>query len=242
MSNIFDRMVFETEASQEPDEFSDKEHSLPAASDDRVPDDTPQTSSAVKKVTQELLKHGYLDEAQKRELFRLAIVHEREIVAALEPLDLGLRLDTHRGVAFLALAQSAYDNADDTAGWSHPLVRRQRLTLEQSLLVAILRQAFVIHEQESGVGQSAARIAVDDLLPQFLTYFQDSGSDAKNESRLLNLLDQLKPHGIVSEVDKKQEVTIRPLVAYLANPESLTALLKTLEEQRESTEAAEHES
>ncbi len=85
-----------------------------------------------------------------------------------------------------------------------------------------------MHEQESGIGQSAAKIAVDDLLPQYLTYVQDSGSDTKNESRLLSLLDQLKTYAIVSEVDKNQEVTIRPLIAHLANPESLQALLKTL--------------
>ncbi len=57
----------------------------------------------------------------------------------------------------------------------------------------------------------------------FMTYVGDSGSDAKNENRLLQLLEQLKTHGVVSEVDKKQEVTIRPLIAHLANPESLAA-------------------
>ncbi len=118
------------------------------------------------------------------------------------------------------------------AEWSHPLVRRQRLTLEQSLLVAILRQAFVMHEQEAGIGGSPARIAVEDLLPQFLTYFEDSGSDAKNESRLSNLLDQLKTCGIVSEVDVNGEVIIRPLIAHLANPQSLQALLHVLKNKR----------
>ena len=96
-------------------------------------------------------------------------------------LDLALRLDTHRGVAFIAVARVAGEASGDTNvegdEWSHPLVRRQRLTLEQSLLIALLRQAFVIHEQEAGVGHSTAKIAVDDLLPLFLTYFEDSGSD-----------------------------------------------------------------
>lgn len=99
----------------------------------------------------------------------------------------------------------------------------------------------MLHEQESGVGHSAPTIAVDELLPQFLAYSGDSGSDAKNESRLLNLLDQLKTYGIVSEVDKKQEVTIRPLIAHLANPESLTALLAVLKELRNDVEASENE-
>ena len=179
--------------------------------------------------------------SRKIRISSAVILHEREITAALGPLDLVLRLDSHRGVAFLAVAQAASECSGIEEGWTHPLVRRQRLTLEQSLLVALLRQAFVMHEQESGVGQSAATIAVDELLPQFLAYSGDSGSDGKNESRLLNLLDQLKAYGIVSEVDKKHEVTIRPLIAHLAGPESLTALLTVLKEQRPDVEALEHE-
>jgi hypothetical protein len=141
----------------------------------------------------------------------------------------------------LAVSQAAKEYTGGDEGWAHPLVRRQRLTLEQSLLIALLRQAFVMHEQESGVGQSAATIAVDELLPQFMAYAGDSGSDAKNESRLLNLLDQLKIHGIASEVDKKHEVVIRPLIAHVANPDSLAALLVLLKDQRHNLDSSERE-
>jgi hypothetical protein len=156
-----------------------------------------------------------------------------------------VRIDTHRGVAFLAVAcqnireqDSAIDEVEDN-GWSHPLVRKQRLTLEQSLLVAILRQAFVMHEQESGVGQSPASIAIDDLLPIYLTYVGESGSDSRDENRLLQLLEQLKIHGIVSEVDSKHEVTIRPLIAHLASPESLLALLTVVKQKVQEQHSAE---
>jgi hypothetical protein len=240
MSSIFDRMVSENGASSKAEELAEEEVSSLSAANEDTTNEGPRTASDIKKAAQELLRSGYLEEAQKGDLFRSVVRHEGEIAAVLEPLDLALRLDTHRGVAFLTVAQAAYEDREDDA-WSHPLVRRQRLTLEQSLLVAILRQVFVIHEQESGVGQSVAKIAVDDLLPQFLSYFDDSGSDAKNETRLLNLLDQLKSHGIVSEVDKQQEVTIRPLIAYLANPESLAVLLGALKVQSQTTESAEHE-
>jgi hypothetical protein len=241
MSNVFDRKVSENGATPGSNGDAEEELSSLNARDDDGKDDAARTSADVRKVTQELLKHGYLEEGQKRELFRGAAVHKHDIMAALEPLDLELRIDEHRGVAFLVVAQTAFENADGEDAWDHPLVRRQRLTLEQSLLVAILRQAFVIHEQESGVGQSAAKIAVDDLLPQFMSFFGDSGSDAKNETRLLNLLDQLKPHGIVSEVDKKQEVTIRPLIAHLGNPESLGALLRVLHQTSHASEGEEHD-
>jgi hypothetical protein len=238
MTNIFDRIA--AQGNGTPEVLVSMESKLDAIeshlsdtgkadiSDD---DGGPPTSREVKEVVQELLKHGYLEEASRQGLLRRAVVHERAIAAVLEPLDLMLRIDSHRGVAFLAIARHVAGDATDEDEWSHPLVRRQRLTLEQSLLIALLRQRFMMHEQECGVGQSSAKIAVDDLLPQFQVYFADSGSDAKNESRVLGLLDQLKTYGIVSEVDKQNEVIIRPLIAHLAHPESLMALLRLLQEQ-----------
>ncbi len=207
-------------------------------------EDVAQTSPDVKAVVQELLKHGYVEETNRQELFRRIILHQQSISKALEPLDLAVRIDSYRGVAFLAIAPKPsmikpFEVESDEDDWSHPLVRKQRLTLEQSLLVAILRQAFVMHEQESGVGQSPAKIAVDELLPNFLAYFGESGSDSRDENRLLQLLDQLKAHGIVSEVDKKHEVTIRPLIAHLASPESLTQLLSVLKDKKQPSSGAD---
>jgi hypothetical protein len=241
MSNVFDRMVSQNGGAPDAivpiEEVFDSQASGHASEADELA----RTAPDVKKVTQELLRHGYLEEAQKRELFRLTILYEHAIQIALEPLDLELRLDKYRGIAFLGVVASECIPPEEDGAWSHPLVKRQRLTLEQSLLVAMLRQAFVIHEQELGVGGSTAKIAVDELLPQFMTYFGDSGSDAKNESRLLTLLDQLKPYGIVSEVDKKHEVTIRPLIAHLATPESLTDLLSSFKTISQPSDETGHE-
>lgn len=244
MTNIFDHM-----ASEEDPVDPTVEQALAAedtASQISVGvEDGAQTSPDIKVVVQELLKQGYIEESNRQVLFRRIIIHQQSITKVLEPLDLQVRVDSHRGVAFLAIApkpigiDGPFAVQSDEDGWGHPLVRKQRLTLEQSLLVAILRQAFVMHEQESGVGQSPAKIAVDELLPNFLTYFGESGSDSKDENRLLQLLDQLKAHGIVSEVDKKHEVIIRPLIAHLASPESLTQLLSVFKEKQMKTSNAE---
>jgi len=254
MKNIFDQMVAESGDHLSADihppsgRVAGEERAGGEGSANNVlaEAETARTPADVREVVQSLLKHGYLEESRKSDLFRRTAVYQREITAALEPLDLAVRIDEHRGVAFLTVAPAIEASPDDSAldgdSWAHPLVRRQRLTLEQSLLVAMLRQAFVMHEQEAGVGESDAKIAVDELLPQFLTYFDDSGSDAKNESRLLNLLDQLKGYGIVSEVDKNHEVTIRPMIVHLANPESLAALLRVLQTQADTDAATEDES
>lgn len=242
MSNIFDRLAgASSEDVALPDDAN--QQSAPAAEGAQQADAVGVTSPEVKAVAQELLKYGYLEESRKPDLFRRAVTRASAIATILEPLDLRLEIDTHRGVAFLVVEQGdapGNEQSDDVeAAWTHPLVRRQRLTLEQSLLVALLRQVQLMHEQEAGVGESPAKIAVDDLMPQFLTYMEDSGSDAKNESRLLNLLDQLKVYGIVSEVDKSQEVTVRPLIVHLANPDSLAALLRVLRERAQEQDAME---
>lgn len=231
MSNVFDRLTAGDQDRTDAAGAVNGEGACAEGQGSHGRDDGVRTPQSVKKVVQELLKHGLVEEDGKRDSFRVAAANERAIATALEPLDLEMRLDGHRGIAFLAVVKAAPDCAEDDSEWTHPLISRKRLTLEQSLVAALLRQAFVIHEQEAGVGQSPAKIAVEDLLQQFLVYFGDSGSDRKNESRLLSVLDQLKPHGIVSEVDQKQEVTIRPLIAHLANPSSLAQLLTVLKEQ-----------
>lgn len=184
---------------------------------------TSAVRSEVKVVVQELLRHGHIASDQKPGLFTAAARWRNEILTALDPLDLTLKLDELRGLAILCVSESASSTPDEE--WNHPLVRRQRLTTEQSLLVAILRQFHVVHEQEAGIGVREIKVPIEDLLPTLTDFLGDTGSDAKNEQRLFTLLDQLKPHGIVSEPDKNREVTIRPLITHLANPSTLTSLI-----------------
>ena len=108
-------------------------------------------------------------------------------------------------------------------------MRRQRLTLEQSLLLAILRREFLQREQEGGIGRPV-QIAVDSLLPQLEIYLGATGSDMQERKRLLNLLENLRAHGVVSEVDGNERLAIRPMIVHLANPENLQALLARLRE------------
>ena len=182
------------------------------------------TPAELKALVQELLRNGFIESAVRATDFNAALRLRNDIDAALEPLDLRIDLDELRGLAVLRVMESTAATPDEA--WSHPLVRRQRLTMEQSLLVAILRQFHVLQELESGIGVREVRVSLDELLSQLQVYLSDTGSDMKNRQRLLTLLDQLKPHGIVSEPDSRGEVIIRPLITRLANPETLTALLK----------------
>ena len=123
----------------------------------------------------------------------------------------------------------AGDDTDESEqdDWTHPLMKRQRLTLEQSLLLALLRREFLQREQESGTG-AVVRITVDSLQPQLETYLGATGSDMQERKRLAALLEHLRGHGVVSDVDAQERITIRPMIAHLANPENLQALLTQL--------------
>jgi hypothetical protein len=181
------------------------------------------TPRQVKDAALELLKYGLLEEQRKPNLYRTALAEHEALGRVLEPLDLAMRVDEIRGLAYIVVADQVFDSVEGE--WSHPLVRRQRLNLEQSLLIAILRQQFVAHEQQAGVGSTEALVALEDLLPQLQLYLGDLGSDAQEERRLRNLLEQLKVHGIVSEPDEHNRVAIRPIIAHLASPENLQNLL-----------------
>jgi hypothetical protein len=197
------------------------------------------TPRQIKEATLELLKFGLIDEARKPHVYRTAITHHEAIARILEPLDLAMRVDEIRAIAYVVVAAQIFEPDEDE--WSHPLVRRQRLNLEQSLLIAILRQHFIVHEQEAGVGASEARASLDDLLPRLRDYLGDPGSDSQEDKRLRNLLEQLKVHGIVSEIDTSDQVTIRPIIAHLANPQNLQNLLHVYRAEASHTRSAERE-
>jgi hypothetical protein len=225
MPDIFDRLTTETEKPG-PDQHGQGATAKPISntSAQSLPDSTVQyTSKNLKATAQELIKYGLLEADRKPNLYEIAINQTSAINNILEPLDLSLKIDDIRGLAFLVVSDQLFSEEDDE--WSHPLMRRQRLTMEQSLLIAILRQHFIVHEQEAGIGASDAVIELDELLPQMQLYLGDTGSDAREQKRLRNLLDNLKNHGIVSDIDASEQVIIRPIITHLANPENLQNLL-----------------
>lgn len=222
-ADIFDQWASAAPAPQ-PDEATpgiapDASHAIASST----------TPAALRRAVQELLKHGLLEQAAKPHLFRQITTDTARVDALLEPLDLRVQVDDHRGLAFVAIAAQFQPDGEDDDEWTHPLVRRQRLTLEQSLLLAILRREFLQREQEHGLG-APVQLAVDGLLPQLEIYLGSTGSDMQERKRVLALLEGLRGHGVVSEVDAQESFSIRPMIVHLANPENLQALLQRLRE------------
>ena len=185
------------------------------------------TPAALRRAVQELLKQAGLEQSAKPQVFRQIKAGTERVDALLEPLDLCVKVDDHRGLAFVAIAATYQADSEDEDEWTHPLVRRQRLTLDQSLLLALLRREFLQREQESGLG-TPVQLVVDRLLPQLEIYLGSTGSELQERKRLMNLLENLRGHGVVSEVDAQDRFTIRPMIVHLANPENLQTLLQRL--------------
>ena len=202
----------------------------PGTPSEPAPEAAPVTPQPLRRALQELLRNGLLEQASKPQLFRHIANDMAHVNRLLEPLDLQVRVDDLRGLAYVAVAPGwQADDAEDDDEWTHPLVRRQRLTLEQSLLLAVLRREFLQREQEGGLGV-AVQLGLDGLLPQLEIYLGATGIDMQDRKRLLELLDKLRAHGVVSEVDAQDQLTIRPMIVHLANPENLQALLAHLRE------------
>ena len=214
--DIFDRITARAQPAAPVDNHKDEPPGGAPEQADRTPRD-------VRQCCQELMKFGWLEMEQKPRLYQTALAQHPLVNRLLEPFDLRMQLDEIRGLAFLQVGREMEHEEDD---WSHPLVRRQRLTLEQSLLVAILRKRFLNHEQEQGVGAGQAEVYVDELIPELQMFLGELGSDRKEWERVNKLLDKLKGHGLVSGVDEQDRVCIRPIIAHLANPETLKALLQ----------------
>lgn len=233
MASIFDEITGRSDQPEPAQDLSPEPESDEGSETGIVEGESDtRTEKRLRESAQELLRLGLLEESARPNLYRVAITNLAALNAVLEPLDFIAHADDIRGLIYVRVRDS--ENTSEQDDWSHPLVRKQRLTLEQSLLVAILRQYFIAYEQDAGTGAAAAMVAVDELIPQFQLYMGDSGSEARERTRMLQLLDQLKGHGLVSEPDAHERVAIRPMIAHLANPENLQALLQELKARREA--------
>lgn len=235
MSDIFDQLTqkpasVDSIKDEFKDEFKDVEHDVKPKDTLEHETSYQSTGRKVKDAVQELMKFGLLEVDKKPNLYQVLATQHEQVNHILEPLDLTMSIDDIRGLAYLRIANFEHGTetkgSEDNDEWSHPLVRRQRLNLEQSLLVALLRQHFIAHELEAGIGAHQAHVALEDLLPQVQLYLGDMGSDAREQTRLRSLLDKLKVHGLVSEINQHDQIIIRPIIVHVANPENLNNLLE----------------
>ncbi len=252
MSNVFDPLDNNNDASDsnavsiEPTTTESIENSEALEAINTSEEDLSYTPKALKTITQELLKNGLIESSNKPELYQRLLSEKHKLANIFEPLDLAVSHDEMRGIAYLTVFKTEECHDD----WSHPLVRKKPLTLDQSLLVAILRQYYITYELDHGLGSADISIGLEELLALVHTYYGNHGSELADQKRLNETLNKLKEHGIVSGINKYEQITIRPIIVHVANHENLTLLLhamsekthEKLEAQDATLAAANHES
>lgn len=229
MPSIFDELTGRPGEDEDRDEDSDLE---PELDDDLENDESDlegddlRTPRVVREVVQELFKNGFIEEADYKRLYRAALANAEQVEQIFEPFDLEIQYDEFRGLAFVRVRRESGEIAE---GWTHPLIRRHPFNLEQTLLIAVLRQHLIECEMESGVGAAIHQMTVDDVITQLRAYLGEPGADFKDRQRAVKLLIQLRSHHLISMSEHSDHFTIRPLIAHVANPENLAALLQWLE-------------
>ncbi|MDB9741422.1 DUF4194 domain-containing protein [Akkermansiaceae bacterium] len=207
--------------------MKEQSHNRAATAEDQLePEDEFRTDPKVSQALQELLRYGFIELSEKPQIYKNAKDALTKVNLSLEPLQLRVQTDDPRGLIILVTYDQTQTSSEIDESWSHALVRRQRLTLEQSLLVALLRRHYLLSEQDRGIGIQAVKIYLDELVNELITFIGDSGSDLKNTRRVTELLNKLKEHGITTAPNQHGEIIIRPLIVHLADPSNLNALLE----------------
>ena len=166
MNDYFDQQLNPPKTGEEDDSGAAPSPEQPEFSESNPEAET--TPPTIKAAIQELLRYGLVEQQAKPNIYRSLQSNPTAIAKIVEPLDFQLQVDDVRGLIFLKLADHLTADVDEA--WQHPLLRRLRLTLEQSLLIAILRQHFIAYEQECGIGAAGAHVDFEDLLTQFDLY------------------------------------------------------------------------
>lgn len=190
-----------------------------------IDDDDQRTPRRIREVVQELFKHGFIEEAYYERLYQTALGNAELVSQIVEPFDLKIEFDEIRGLVFIRVLHEAAEVAE---GWTHPLILHKSFNLEETLLVAVLRQYLIECEMENGVGTAIPQMTVDDVIVQLRAYLGERGADFKDKKRAMGLLKKLRSRHLISMNEHSDRFTIRPLIAHVANPESLTALLQWL--------------
>ncbi|VVP13626.1 hypothetical protein PS850_03498 [Pseudomonas fluorescens] len=227
MPSIFDELTGKADGEEESSEMPEQELELEdfeiGISD--VEDDDQRTPRVIREVVQELFKNGFIEEADYERLYRAALANTELVDQIFEPFDLNVQIDEIRGLVFIRVLHESGVIVD---GWTHPLIRHHAFSLEQTLLIAVLRQYLIECEMENGIGAAIPQMTVDDVITHLRAYLGEHGADFKDRKRAVRLLLQLRSHHLISMNEHSDRFTIRPLIAHVANPENLTALLQWL--------------
>lgn len=178
------------------------------------PGDRGVLDAEVRRVLVQLLRRRFLDSERNPADWAVLMEHQQIIESRLHDVFLNLVVDTARGVAY---KQQVTDGESEIP----VLLRDTPYNDVETLVLLYLR---TIYQRESTAGEPFARVDVEEVEQNVLTYFAEIDGDvAARQSKIHKALETLRKEGVVTE-ESSGRFRIRPLVEIVLSADKLREL------------------
>ncbi|WP_372430621.1 DUF4194 domain-containing protein [Microbacterium hibisci] len=189
--------------------------------DELFPGDRGVLDADVRRVLVHLLQRRFVQADRHRETWKLLLDNQQLIESRLNDLFVRLVVDHDRGVAYKQQVRS--DEFDVPI-----LLRDSPYSRAETLVLVHLR---TVYQRESAVGESSARVDIEDVEQTVLSYFAESDGDtARRQRAIRKAMERLDRDGIVDE-ESVGRFRISPLVEIVLSAEKLRELRDWLRRQ-----------
>lgn len=183
--------------------------------------DTGTLDVDVRRVLVRLLQRRFLLAEKNPAQWRTLLENQQIIESRLHDLFVRLVVDHDRGIAYKQQVRSADVPI---------LLKDDPYNRAETLVLVHLRTVF---QRERGVGETSARVDIEELEQTVLTYFDpDDHNLARGQKEIRTAVDRLAKEGLLAE-ESAGRYRITPLVEVVLSTEKLTELNQWLREQNE---------
>lgn len=191
------------------------------------PGDRGVLDTEVRRVLVQLLRRRFLDAERHPGDWAVLMEHQQIVESRLHDLFLNLVVDTTRGIAYKQQVTS-----DDTE--VPVLLRDTPYNDVETLVLLYLR---TIYQRESTAGEPFARVDVEEVEQNVLTYFPEAEGDvAARQAKVHKALEILRREGIVTE-ESQGRFRISSLVEIVLSADKLRELTDWLTQHNRSANA-----
>jgi hypothetical protein len=184
--------------------------------------DTGTLDVDVRRVLVRLLQRRFLLAEKNPAQWRTLLENQQIIESRLHDLFVRLVVDHDRGIAYKQQVRSADVPI---------LLKDDPYNRAETLVLVHLRTVF---QRERGVGETSARVDIEELEQTVLTYFDpDDHNLARGQREIRNAVERLAKDGLLAE-ESAGRYRITPLVEVVLSTEKLTELSRWLREQNEA--------
>lgn len=185
--------------------------------------DTGTLDVEVRRVLVRLLQRRFLLADRNPAQWRTLLENQQIIESRLHDLFVRLVVDHDRGLAYKRQVRSAELDVPI-------LLKDDPYNRAETLVLIHLRTVF---QRERGIGETSARVDIEELEQTVLTYFDpDDHNLARGQKEIRTAVDRLAKEGLLAE-ESAGRYLITPLVEVVLSIEKLTELDQWLREQRD---------